>query len=77
MPKDCKKHKVIDLTTNQRKKYIFYRSFFDNLMNHACQCTQTWCWCHGSTFNDSLADFRFIADDNEKRFIDEILRREY
>ena len=73
---NCKKHKTIDLTTNQRKKYIFYRSFFNNLMDHACQCTETWCWCRGSIFNDSLADFKFIADDNEKRLIEEILGRD-
>ncbi len=77
MPKNCKKHKVIDLTTNQRKKYVFYRSFFNSQLDHAVQCTEKWCWCHGSIFNDSLCDYKFIAEDNEKWVIDEILRREY
>ena len=45
-------------------------------MDHACQCKETWCWCRGSVFNDSLADFRFIADDNEKRLIEEIFARD-
>lgn len=67
--------KLIDLTTNQRKKYIFYRAFFSNLLDHAVQCRDRTCWCYGSVFNDTLADFRDIADDNEKRIIKEVFDR--
>ncbi len=74
--KNCKKFKTIDLTTNQRKKYVFYRGFFNNLMDHAVQCNERWCWCRGSIFNDSLCEFKFLADDNEKRLIEEILNRD-
>ncbi len=75
--KNCKKFKTIDLTTGQRKRFSHYRYITNIMLNHAVLCTENWCWCHASSFNDAIADYKYDAEDGEKMVIEEILRKEY
>ena len=46
----------------------------ENMLDHACQCEEVWCWCKGSTFTDSLVNLAKVDKRNED-VIEEILAR--
>ena len=63
------------MTPNQIELYRHYRYITNIMLNHACICDERWCVCQASSFQDALADFKHVADDNTKRLIDEIFHR--